>query len=91
MPVHKVPAASIHEECIDLERRQGERIRSVERISRHYFLVITDYPELRETRPALRDITHAARLGALEQRAEWDADPLLHSFLTDDIVRDGDA
>lgn len=88
MPVHKIPAASIHEDCIDLER-QGERIRSVDRISKHYFLVLTDYPRLQETRPNLRELTHAARVGAQEQRAQWDRDPLLHSFLTDGIVRDG--
>lgn len=80
MPVHKIPAASIHEDLQDIER-QGELIRQVTRIDYEYFLVLTD-------KPTLNEITHAARLGAIEQRAKWDRDGLLHSFITDDVVRD---
>lgn len=90
MPVHKIPAGSIHEDCHDLER-QGERIRLVERVSRSHFLVVTDFPKLAETRPNLAPLTHAARVGAMEQRAQWDADPVLRAFLEDDIVREGGA
>lgn len=81
MPVHKVPAASLHEDLIQIQR-EGEEITHVVQQSKHYFVVLTKYP-----RPELRPLTHAARVGAMEQRAEWDA------FLTDDIVRlpDGDA
>ena len=90
MPVHTIPAASIHEDLQQIQR-EGEVIQHIARKDRRTFVVVTTYPEARETRPALREFTHAARLGALEQRAKWDADPLLHSFVTDDIVRDGDA
>ena len=87
MPVHKIPAASLHEDLIDIQR-QGEIIDQVVQQSKSYFVVVTRMPQLRETRPALHDLTHAARVGAIEQRAAWD-DPLLESFVTDGIVRGG--
>lgn len=88
MPVHKIPAGSIHEDLIAIER-DGEEIALVERASRNYFIVVTRFPAL-QTRPAhpYDALTHAARVGAMETRAEWDREPLLHSFLTDDVVRD---
>lgn len=87
MPVHKVPAASLHEDLIQIQR-EGEVIDHVIQQSRNYWLVVTRFPS---RHAELRPLTHAARVGAMEQRAEWDRDPLLQSFLTDDIVRDGDA
>ena len=85
MPVHKIPAASLHEDLIDI-KRQGEIVEQVVRVNRREFVVITRKPDLIEKRPAMYDLTHASRVGAMELRAEWDA------FLTDDIVRlDGDA
>ena len=91
MPVHKIPAASLHEDLIDIQR-QGEIIDDVTQYGRSYFIVVTRLPELREFRAnsgrTLADLTHAARVGAQEQRAAWD-DPLLESFVSDDIVRGG--
>jgi len=92
VPVHKIPAASLHEDLIDIQR-QGEIIETVVQQSRSYFVVVTRLPELRETRPSysdadvrrLRELTHAERVGAQETRAKWD-DPLLESFVTDHIV-----
>jgi len=78
----------LHEDLIDIQR-QGEIIDHVTQYGRSYFIVVTRKPELRETRPGLREVTHAARVGAIEQRAAWD-DPLLESFYTDGILR-GDA
>jgi hypothetical protein len=98
VPVHKVPAASLHEDLIDIQR-QGEIIETVVQQSRSYFVVVTRKPDLIETRPSssmsdaemrrLRALTHAERVGAQETRAKWD-DPLLESFYTDNIVA-GDA
>ena len=84
MPYHKIPAAHLHEDLIALER-EGETAVLTQRVG-DYVIVKTEYHRPRvETRP-LRDLTHAARLGAIEQRAAWD-DPLLESFVTDGIVR----
>lgn len=97
MPVHKVPAASLHEDLIDIQR-QGEIIETVVQQSRTFFVVVTRKPDLIETRPSssmsdaevrrLRELTHAERVGAQETRAKWD-DPLLNAFVADDIVRGG--
>ena len=85
MPVHKIPVGHLHEDLIALEREGETAVTTVR--EGDYFVVTTKFhtPSRVETRP-LRDITHAARLGAIEQRAAWD-DPLLESFVTDGIVR----
>ena len=91
MPVHTIPAAHLHEDLLQIQR-EGERIVQVIPNGRRRFTVLTEWPD-REIRPAhrLAGFTHAARVGAVELRAEWDRDPLLHSFLGDQIVVDGDA
>ena len=90
MPVHTIPAAHLHEDLLQIQR-EGERIVQVIPNGRRRFTVLTEFPET-QTRPhRLEGLSHAARVGAIELRAEWDRDPLLHSFLTDDVVRDGDA
>lgn len=85
MPVHKIPAASLHEDLIALER-EGETVVTATNVGT-YVVVTTRYHGQDEKRP-LRDLTHAARVGAMETRAKWD-DPLLESFISDDIVRGG--
>jgi len=85
VPVHKIPVGHLHDDLIALER-EGETVTNTEREG-EYFIVTTVFRGQRETR-VLHDLTHAARVGAQEQRAAWD-DPLLESFVSDDIVRGG--
>ena len=88
MPVHKIPRATLHEDLTSLER-EGESVVSITPVGRH-FVVVTRFHTPNEFRPAQRldKITHAARVGAQEQRVVWDRDPLLHSFVTDKVVVD---
>ena len=69
MPAHKIPVGHLHEDLITLER-EGETAKTVTREG-DYYIVTTEYHHPVETRPALRELTHAARLGAIEQRAAW--------------------
>lgn len=86
MPVHKIPVGHLHEDLIALEREGETAVTTVR--EGDYFVVTTKFhTSAVETRP-LRGITHAARVGAIEQRAAWD-DPLLESFTTDHIVGGG--
>ena len=78
MPAHKIPVGHLHEDLIALER-EGETAKTVTRDGA-YYIVTTEYHNGVETRPALRDLTHPARLGI---------DPLLEAFIADDIVRGG--
>ena len=88
MPVHKIPRGAIHEDLTQLER-EGESVVSVTPVGRH-FVVVTRFHTPAEFRPAHRldKLTHASRVGDPEQRAEWNRDPLLHSFITDQVVVD---
>jgi hypothetical protein len=91
VPVHKIPASTYHED-VQAIMREGEIPCSAVKVGR-FIIVTTVYHGTRyEFRPAHRldDLTHAARLGAQEQRVVWERDPLLHSFLTDSIVEDGE-
>ena len=51
MPVHRVPAASLHEDLQDIQRKQGERVKSItsDPFAPEFFLVYTEYVSL-ETR-----------------------------------------
>ncbi len=68
VPYHRIPRANIHEDLLAIER-EGERV-----VSAHpdteVFHVFTEYVRAVETR--LSPMTHAARVGAQQQRAEWD-------------------
>jgi len=89
VPTHKIPASTYHEDIQDI-MRQGEIPTTSVKVGR-FFIVTTVYHGTRfEYRRAnqLDEFTHAARVGAQEQRAVWERDPLLHSFLGDDVVRD---
>ncbi len=51
MPVHRVSAASLHEDLQDIQRKQGERVKSIssDPFDPEFFLVYTEYLGL-ETR-----------------------------------------
>ena len=80
MPARMVPSGALLDTLQQYERN-GEEVTSVTPFNQDQFLVITRLVNPIQTR--LAAVTHAARVGA-----EWDRDPLLHSFLTDQIVTD---
>jgi hypothetical protein len=53
VPIHRVPRASLHEDLLEITRRQGERIKSVmpDPFDPERYMVLTDYLGV-ETRPA---------------------------------------
>lgn len=78
MPVHKIPAPSLHEDLLQLER-EGESVTTITPIHDGEFFVVTT--RFHGNNIELRGLTHQARVGV---------DPLLRAFIEDDIVR-GDA
>lgn len=54
MPTHRVPRASLHEDLLDIERRQGEKVDSiiVDPADSAFYLIETRYDHTAETRPA---------------------------------------
>jgi hypothetical protein len=78
MPVHTVPRNQLATELHRIARH--EHVVTVTQDG-DQFVIVTEPRASYETR--LGSVTHAARIGAT-----WDRDPLLHSFLTDQIVTD---
>lgn len=92
MPVHKIPAASLHEDLIALAH-DGESVVTVTPIHDGTFFVVTtmfhgnnietrDYETPADIVRRLGGVTHQARAGV--------RDPLLAAFIADGIVVDGD-
>lgn len=57
MPIHRVPAASLHEDLEDIQRRQGERVISItsDPLAPAFFVVRTEYLDI-ETRPHMIEV-----------------------------------
>ena len=84
MPVHTIPVDELVAELARLET-VGETATTITVLDERAVVttMLVKGPGY-ETRLAFA--THRARLGV----NEWTRDPLLHSFIKDDIVRDGD-
>lgn len=79
MPAHQVSAPELVATLHRLERQHEQPVTVVP--YGQGYVIVTRLVDANVTR--LAAVTHAARVGA-----EWDRDPLLHSFLTDHIVVD---
>ena len=82
MPVHTIPVDDLVAELARLET-VGETASTITVLNEQAVVttILVKRPEY-ETR--LAAATHRARLGV----EQWTKDPLLHSFVKDDIVRD---
>lgn len=67
MPVHKIPASSLHEDLQALER-EGESVVTTTSVGE--FVIVTT--KFHGNNIELRGLTHAERVGAQAQRAAWD-------------------
>lgn len=83
MPAHKVSAVELVDTLQRLER-SGEEPSCVVPFGDDQFLIVTRFVNPMAKR--LATLTHAAR--TIDRPDKWDRDPLLHSFLTDQIVTD---
>ena len=80
MPVHKIPAPSLHEDLLQLER-EGESVTTITPVADGSFFVVTTRFHGNNIETRLARDTHQARIG-IETR-----DPLLSAFIADGIVQ----